>query len=196
MQATPRKNQKLHSLKKTEGTIANCLVFPSFLPHPTHLCPGCEGAPALSRAGRSLRRDPRSSSGEDGHPPGAGCERAERFRSLACNQNPYVNLTTHALGALQARDVHRRQQAWPGFQHAGLPNISCRRTPQLDSRIKTTFKRCWIGAGSNFSLTTNVNSYQRQSNSIPADAVHVRVFSCFKHRCRIAMGARLRSKNP
>lgn len=139
-----------------------------------------------------MQRDPRTSSGEDGHPPGAGCERAEPERS----QNPYVNLTTHAPGALQAWDVHRRQQAWPGFQHAGLPNISCRRTPQLDSRIKTTFKRCWIGAGSNFSLTTNVNSYQRQSNSTPADAVHVPVFSCFKHWGRVAMGARLRSKNP
>lgn len=76
-----------------------------------------------------------------------------------------------------------------GFQHVNLPNSSCRHTPQLDSRIKRTFKRCWIGVCSNFSLTTNVNSYQRQSNSKPADAVNVHVLSYFKHRGRVSMGA-------
>lgn len=44
-----------------------------------------------------------------------------------------------------------------------------------------TFKRCWIGVCSNFSLTTNVNSYRRRSNSKPADEVDVRVLSDFKH---------------
>lgn len=40
-----------------------------------------------------------------------------------------------------------------GFQRADFKNVSC--------GIKITFERCWIGVCSNFSLTTNVNSYQR-----------------------------------
>lgn len=51
-----------------------------------------------------------------------------------------------------------------------------------------TFKRCWIGVCSNFSLTTNVNSYQRRSDSKPADDVDVRVLSDFKHG-RVSVGA-------
>lgn len=76
-----------------------------------------------------------------------------------------------------------------GFQHVDLTNVSCRHIPQLDSRIKMTFKGCWIGVCSNFSLTTNVNSYQRESNSKPADAVNVHVVNYFKHGERVSMGA-------
>lgn len=81
------------------------------------------------------------------------------------------------------------QQASLWFQHVDLTHVSCRHTPQLDSRIKMTFKRGWIGVRSNFSLTTNVNSYQRQSNSQPADAVNVHVLSYFKRGQRVSMGA-------
>lgn len=63
---------------------------------------------------------------------------------LAFDQNPYANLTTHTLGAVQACDVRMLQEAWLGCQRVELTNISCRRTLQLDSRMKMTFKRCWI----------------------------------------------------
>lgn len=76
-----------------------------------------------------------------------------------------------------------------GFPQEDLSNIYCRHTPQLDSRIKMPLKRCWIGVRSNFSLTTNVNLYQRQSSSKPADTVNGHVLSYVKHRERASMGA-------
>ena len=51
-----------------------------------------------------------------------------------------------------------------------------------------TFKRCRIGVCSDFSLTTNVHSYQ--SNFKPADAVNVHILSYFKHSKKVSMGAK------
>lgn len=84
-QATPRKKtQELDSLKGAEGTIANCLVFPAPSSRtPLTLCPGCGGASALARAGRSLQRDPHTSSGGDGRPVLAVSVQSESHRWLA-----------------------------------------------------------------------------------------------------------------
>lgn len=53
---------------------------------------------------------------------------------LALDQNPYANLTAHALGQDKPVMCLYSNKLCFGFQHVDLMTVSCRHTPQLDSR--------------------------------------------------------------